>query len=298
MTPHVSGWGADDTVVATGDPAPVEPAAMWSVPLSREYGRIGATRVPFRTEPVTVVGDVSFEPGMVRVRTGDGTVARTLREYVTMTDAAPVGTPEPVPTQPRWKPGSARLGEPSPQSHPEQFTDNDLRAEFRYLARLNGRYGLHELRVAAQNKLIAELESRGGKLPTGYVTGERDPREAAVAARPAPTRGRPGGQLYWRGCSGCNTSLARYDGSSEYVWCSKCRVTHVETFEQWAASIRPGSRVFLQPSIAGRLRSRSQWLVTARDGDTLTVQLIGLPESSTTVHIGQAGQHDMTPRLA
>lgn len=79
--------------------ADVEPVAVWDEPLSSEYGRMGATRVPFRSQPVTVVGDVRFEPSMVRVRTADGRVHRTLREYVT---ASPVDAPAPValPTMP------------------------------------------------------------------------------------------------------------------------------------------------------------------------------------------------------
>jgi hypothetical protein len=77
----------------------VEPAAVLNEPLSSDYGRMGATRVPFRIQPVTVVGDVAFEPGMIRVRLSDGTVRRTLREYVTLTDpapAAPVADVEPA----------------------------------------------------------------------------------------------------------------------------------------------------------------------------------------------------------
>ncbi len=212
-------------------------------------------------------------------------------------DPAPAAA-VPAAVRPRWKPGTARLGEPSPQSDPELFTDSDLRAEFRYLARLNGRYGLHELRVAAQNALIRALESRGAKLPTGYVTGKADPAESKVAprARVLAPAGRPGGQLYWRACSGCNTDLAVYDWTSENVWCNTCLPKHVQPFDVWAAGIAAGSRVYLQPAVAWRGLSHSEYLVTARDGDVLTVQLTGMPESSMTVDIGQCGQHDLTPR--
>ncbi len=84
-----------------------EPAAVWTQPLSGDYGNMFATRHPVRVQPVTVVGDVPYEPGMVRVRTANGEVVRTLREYVTL-DA----TPAPVaPTVPAGKP---RTGPPKP----------------------------------------------------------------------------------------------------------------------------------------------------------------------------------------
>jgi hypothetical protein len=221
----------------------------------------------------------------IAARTMDGDPNYTAAGYTT--DATP------TPARPRYRPGHARVGEPTPQSHPDRFTDREVAAEFRYLARLNGKYGIHPLRVGAQNTLARVLDARGVRVPCGYTLGTPPPPRPAPA--PAPP-GRPGGRLYWRGCSGCNTSVSSYDGTSENVWCATCRPKYVQPFDQWAAEIGPKSRVYVQPSVAWRGLSRSEYLVTARDGDRVTVQLIGVPESSITVHIGQCGQHDMTPR--
>ncbi len=213
------------------------------------------------------------------------------------TDLAAQVTPAPTPARrPRYRPGAAKIGDPTPQSHPDMFADADLRAEFRHLARLNARYGVHPLRVGAQNALIRSLRDRGAELPIGYVA----PGVAAdtpAPSRPPARRGRPGGQLYWRGCSGCNTSLASYDGTSENVWCAKCQPRYVTPHAEWAAALAVGSRVYLQPYAAWRGLSHSEYLVTDRDGDMLTVQLVGVPESSMRVTVAQCGQHDLTPRI-
>jgi hypothetical protein len=62
-----------------------------------------------------------------------------------------------------YRPGHARIGEPTPQSHPDQFTPAEIRAEVNYLLRLDKRYGDHPLRAAARVKLFAELAKRGAK---------------------------------------------------------------------------------------------------------------------------------------
>ena len=62
--------------------------------------------------------------------------------------------------RPAWQPGSARVGEPSPQTHPELFTIADLQAEIRYLTRLDKRYGWHELRAIARQRLWTVIGER------------------------------------------------------------------------------------------------------------------------------------------
>ena len=59
-----------------------------------------------------------------------------------------------------YRPGRALIGEPTPQSDPDRFTDAEIRAEIRYLMRLNKRYGSHPLRTAAYLKLDAVLKAR------------------------------------------------------------------------------------------------------------------------------------------
>ena len=56
------------------------------------------------------------------------------------------------------------VGEATPQSHPELFTDAEIRAEIKYLLRLNKRYGTHILRVNAYLKLDQVLAERARKV--------------------------------------------------------------------------------------------------------------------------------------
>lgn len=55
--------------------------ATWTRHLTPGWGRTFArpTRVSVRSEPVTVLGPVAFEPSMLRVRRADGTVVRAMR---------------------------------------------------------------------------------------------------------------------------------------------------------------------------------------------------------------------------
>lgn len=57
-------------------------------------------------------------------------------------------------------PATRRVGEPSPQTHPDQFTDDEIRAEIRHLARLQRLFGQHDLRALAIVKLLNELARR------------------------------------------------------------------------------------------------------------------------------------------
>lgn len=61
-----------------------------------------------------------------------------------------------------YKPGRSRVGEATPQSHPDLFTDAEIRAEVRYLLGLNKRYGTHVLRVKAYLTLLDVLKARKG----------------------------------------------------------------------------------------------------------------------------------------
>jgi hypothetical protein len=60
----------------------------------------------------------------------------------------------------KYRPGLALVGEATPQSHPDLFTDDEIRAEIRYLLRLNKRYGTHILRTQAYLKLGVILKQR------------------------------------------------------------------------------------------------------------------------------------------
>lgn len=58
-----------------------------------------------------------------------------------------------------YSPSEARIGGPSPQTAPELFSVEDLRAEIKYLQSANRRYGVHPLRTLAILKLEREMGS-------------------------------------------------------------------------------------------------------------------------------------------
>ena len=59
-----------------------------------------------------------------------------------------------------YRPGHSRIGEPTPQTDPDLFTDDELNAEILYLVALDRRYGEHILRAMARARLFAELVHR------------------------------------------------------------------------------------------------------------------------------------------
>jgi hypothetical protein len=59
-----------------------------------------------------------------------------------------------------YRPGHARVGEATPQTDPDKFTDDEVVAEVKYLMRTNKRYGSHPLRTAAYMRLLKVLEER------------------------------------------------------------------------------------------------------------------------------------------
>lgn len=75
-----------------------------------------------------------------------------------------------------YVPGSARWGEPTPQTDPDLFSVEDLRAEMRHLSRLDRRHGTHTLRVLARVRLSVEVARR---LSAGVQTPGGTPGEAS-----------------------------------------------------------------------------------------------------------------------
>lgn len=103
------------------------------------------------------------------------------------------------------------------------------------------------------------------------------------------------GTRYLRACSRCAAHILTNDPTSSHVYCPTCAAEQ-PTWEEWSAAIGPGSRCYVQPAAAWRGNSRSEHTVVARDGDTVTVQIIGLPESRRLVTITSLCPHDVTPR--
>jgi hypothetical protein len=100
---------------------------------------------------------------------------------------------------------------------------------------------------------------------------------------------------YLRCCSRCNAFLATADNANTDTYCKRCKPKCITPFAQWAAALKPGDRVYVQPYATRRGLSRSQYVVVDREGDQLTVQPIGMPEFRMTVHVNHCGQHDLTP---
>jgi hypothetical protein len=97
-----------------------------------------------------------------------------------------------------------------------------------------------------------------------------------------------------RVCGSCSAWLLTVDADTPTVHCNKCRAAQPD-WNTWAAALRPNDLVFLYPYAAWRRLSRSRYLIVARDGDQLTVQVLGIPDSRMTVHISTCTQQDVTP---
>jgi hypothetical protein len=85
----------------------------------------------------------------------------------------------------KYVPGKARMNEPTPQTRPSLFTDDEIAAEIAYLVRLDKRFGTHTLRVIARQKLRSVLGSRAaGGSPADPCGWSGDcPNPGAVTVR-------------------------------------------------------------------------------------------------------------------
>lgn len=59
-----------------------------------------------------------------------------------------------------YRPGASRIGEATPQTDPDLFSTEDIRAEIRYLITADRRYGAHHLRALARLRLATEIAGR------------------------------------------------------------------------------------------------------------------------------------------
>ena len=82
-----------------------------------------------------------------------------------------------------------------------------------------------------------------------------------------------------RSCAGCSAHILTNDTTSEKTYCNKCRPKYVTPFAQWAAALKVGDTVYVQPYMAWRGLSHSRYLIIERDVDELTLQIVGMPES-------------------
>jgi hypothetical protein len=175
---------ADGPAVDQADapaPAPTDaPDAVWSLPMTPGGGRLigRPTRVTVRTQPVTVLGPVNFEPSMVRVRTADGAVHRAMREHVTaatapapvvdqVAPAAPVAAPAPV-TEPVPAPVAPVVDPVAAPAAPAPAVAQPYRATITGRGEVDG-YALpvagkvaRDLAKELKRVLYAEREALGG----------------------------------------------------------------------------------------------------------------------------------------
>lgn len=94
-------------------------------------------------------------------------------------------------------------------------------------------------------------------------------------------------------CGACSAWLLMdVDGGTPTVYCRKCQAKR-PTWDQWAEALKPGDSVYLYKYAAWRGMCRSQYVITERDGRSLTVQLIGIPESRMAVDVTCCTQEDM-----
>lgn len=100
-----------------------------------------------------------------------------------------------------------------------------------------------------------------------------------------------------RGCARCAAFITTNDPTSDKVYCRTC-LNLMPTRSQWEASLHPGNHVYLHPGFAWHGMSHSEHTVIARDGDQVTVQIVGLPESRRTVHVAHLAWCDVTPWTA
>jgi hypothetical protein len=98
---------------------------------------------------------------------------------------------------------------------------------------------------------------------------------------------------YLRACVVCSVDLLVCDPSPQKAYCSKHEPQR-PPFATWAAGLVAGDRVYLQAYAAWRGLSHSKYLIVGRDGDTLTVQLIGVPQSRMDVGVAHCADHDVT----
>jgi hypothetical protein len=59
------------------------------------------------------------------------------------------------------------VGAPSPQNEPDQFSNEDIRAEVKYLMALDRRHGSHPLRTSACLRLLSVIDERQTGRPAG-----------------------------------------------------------------------------------------------------------------------------------
>lgn len=100
---------------------------------------------------------------------------------------------------------------------------------------------------------------------------------------------------YLRCCAICSAHILTSDNYSINAYCAAHQPAR-QDFNTWAAGLQKGDRVFLQPYAAWRGLSHSEYLIVDRTEDTLTVQLIGYPESRMEVGVAHCARNDVTPR--
>lgn len=99
-----------------------------------------------------------------------------------------------------------------------------------------------------------------------------------------------------RSCSGCSAHILTGDNRSEDVWCPKC-VAKRPDYATWAAGLKAGDRVFIQPYLDPRF-ARTQWIIRQRDGDQVTISALGFPDRVIVTDVTEIADRCMARRGA
>jgi hypothetical protein len=152
---------------ATGFTLPRKAVSGRLIGRNEDMGELPADYVKILLRDIAAAGGVLYAVfsygtpiGWFRARDGAWVVPVVKYSATTSNHQAVVKFLAPAVVSALYKPGTARLGEATPQSAPDQFTDAEIQAEIKYLLGLNGKYGTSPLRVTAYLALGAVLNER------------------------------------------------------------------------------------------------------------------------------------------
>ncbi|SRR5258705_7398349 len=101
---------------------------------------------------------------------------------------------------------------------------------------------------------------------------------------------------YLRSCAGCSAHIIVGTDIGEMAWCARCRAKHVKPFDEWAKDLMVGSRVYLQPIVAG-VFARSEWIIREIDSSGVSVSVLGMPDRIVHTTVAQLAQHCLARRI-
>ena len=102
---------------------------------------------------------------------------------------------------------------------------------------------------------------------------------------------------YLRSCARCRAHILVSHGGGEYAYCPRC-LAKLPSRDDWEAELVAGARVYVHSYVADPPWNRSEWVVLSRDGDELTLQVLGMPERRISTSIAHVGDHRILRRIS